>query len=44
MKQAKPRSFRMATRGVEGIETRMVGRDAELLALQNVYRDAVETA
>jgi class 3 adenylate cyclase/tetratricopeptide (TPR) repeat protein len=40
----KPRAFRMATRGVEGIETRTIGRDAELLTLQNAYRDAVETA
>jgi class 3 adenylate cyclase/tetratricopeptide (TPR) repeat protein len=40
--RAKPRSFRMATRGVEGIETRTVGRDAELLALQNAYVDSLE--
>jgi class 3 adenylate cyclase/tetratricopeptide (TPR) repeat protein len=39
---AKPRAFRMETRGVEGIETRMVGRDVDLLTLQNVYRDAME--
>jgi len=42
--RAKPRAFRMATRGVEGIETRMVGRDVELLALQSAFRDAVEEA
>jgi hypothetical protein len=34
----------MSTAGVEGIETRMVGRDAELLALQTAYRDAMEAA
>ena len=28
--RAKPRAFRMANRGLEGIETQMVGRDAEL--------------
>ena len=28
--RAKPRAFRMANRGLEGIETPMVGRDAEL--------------
>ncbi len=39
--QAKPRAFRMGTRGVEGIETHMVGREAELLALQAAYADAV---
>jgi len=38
----KPRAFRVRTRGVEGIETRMVGREAELLILQNAYRDAIE--
>ena len=42
--RAKPRAFRMATRGVEGVETRMVGRDAELLILQNTFRDAIEDA
>jgi class 3 adenylate cyclase/tetratricopeptide (TPR) repeat protein len=44
VQRAKPRAFRMATRGVEGIETRMVGRDAELLTLQNTFRDATEDA
>ncbi|MGC9396593.1 MAG: ATP-binding protein [Anaerolineae bacterium] len=34
---AKPRAFRMRTRGVEGIETSMVGRDAELQLLQDAY-------
>jgi len=42
VKQAKPRAFRMKTLGVEGVETRMVGREAELLTLQNIYRDAME--
>jgi class 3 adenylate cyclase len=40
VQQAKPRAFRMATRGVEGIETHMVGRDAELLTLQSAFQDA----
>jgi class 3 adenylate cyclase/tetratricopeptide (TPR) repeat protein len=44
VQRAKPRAFRMQTRGVEGIETRMVGRDAELLILQNTFRDAMEDA
>ena len=44
VKQAKPRAFRIETRGVVGIETRMVGRDAELLTLQNIFRDAMEDA
>lgn len=37
---AKPRAFRMATRGVEGIETPMVGRASELAALQAAYTRA----
>ncbi len=44
VQQAKPRAFRMLTRGVAGIETRMVGRDVELLMLQNMFRDAIEDA
>jgi class 3 adenylate cyclase len=40
--QAKPRAFRMGTRGVEGIETHMVGRDAELLTLQSAFADALD--
>lgn len=42
--QAKPRAFRMATRGVEGIETRMVGREAELLMLQEALHAAKDHA
>jgi predicted ATPase/class 3 adenylate cyclase len=41
---AKPRAFRMLRRGVAGIETRMVGRDAELQMLQTTFRDATEDA
>jgi class 3 adenylate cyclase len=44
VQRAKPRAFRVPTRGVEGIETRTVGRDAELLTLQNTFRDAMEDA
>ena len=42
VKRAKPRAFQMETRGVEGVETRMIGREAELLTLQNIFRDAIE--
>ena len=38
VQRAKPRSFRVATRGVEGIETRMIGRDAELGLLQDAFK------
>ena len=44
VQRAKPRAFRMATRGVEGVETRMVGREAELIALQTVYTDAMDSS
>ena len=43
--RAKPRAFRVVTRGIEGVETRMVGRDAELeqvqLAFKRLYRDGM---
>ncbi len=38
----KPRAFRLVMRGVEGVGTQMVGRDAELRLLQNAFLDAVE--
>ncbi|MBI1879683.1 MAG: AAA family ATPase, partial [Chloroflexi bacterium] len=34
VRAAKPRAFRIPTRGVEGIETRTIGREAELQQLQ----------
>jgi class 3 adenylate cyclase len=42
VRQARPQALRARARGVEGVETRMVGREVELLALQNAYRNAVE--
>ena len=39
VERAKPRAFRLRTRGVEGVETRMVGRQAELSRI----RDALQT-
>ncbi len=38
--EALPHIFRPRTRGVEGVETRMVGRDAELLSLKNAFQEA----
>ncbi len=38
----KERAFRRDTRGVEGIETQIVGRDAELKHLQDAYFGAIE--
>ncbi|HEX5691561.1 MAG TPA: adenylate/guanylate cyclase domain-containing protein, partial [Roseiflexaceae bacterium] len=34
VRAAKPRAFRLETRGVEGIETRTIGREAELRQMQ----------
>jgi class 3 adenylate cyclase len=39
--RAKARAFRVATRGVEGVETRMIGRDAELEQLQQAFKRVV---
>ncbi len=41
VKAAKPRAFRVAARGIEGVETRMVGREAELGALQEAFAAVV---
>jgi class 3 adenylate cyclase/tetratricopeptide (TPR) repeat protein len=40
---AKPRPLHGKSRGVEGVETRMVGRDAELLALQSALEQVRQT-
>ncbi len=42
VREAKPRAFRVATRGVEGVETPMIGRQADLKRLQDEYLDMVE--
>jgi ABC-type oligopeptide transport system substrate-binding subunit/class 3 adenylate cyclase len=42
VERAKPRPFRKPMRGVEGIETRMVGREAELKHLQDAFHTARE--
>jgi hypothetical protein len=36
--RARPRAFRVATRGIEGVETRMIGRAGELQALQDAFQ------
>src|SRR5204863_1782630 len=40
IERAKPRAFRIQSRGVEGVETRMLGRDRELRLLQQAFLDA----
>ena len=37
VQRAKPRSFRIGTRGIEGVATRMIGRDSELAVLQAAF-------
>jgi class 3 adenylate cyclase/tetratricopeptide (TPR) repeat protein len=39
---AKQRAFRISTRGVEGIETRMIGRESELKALIEMLGETIE--
>src|SRR5690242_15259448 len=37
VRRARPRAFRVATRGIEGVETRMIGRGSELRSLQAAF-------
>ena len=39
--RAKPRAFRLRTRGIEGVETRTIGRDGESRALQATFNEAI---
>jgi class 3 adenylate cyclase/tetratricopeptide (TPR) repeat protein len=40
--RAKPRAFRAPARGIDGVATRMVGRDAELARLQSAFERLIE--
>lgn len=40
---ARPSAFRTLTRGVEGVETRMIGRENELQILQNEFETSLTT-
>jgi class 3 adenylate cyclase/tetratricopeptide (TPR) repeat protein len=42
VRAAKPRAFRMVSRGIEGVETAMVGRAAELGQLQAAFHALLE--
>jgi class 3 adenylate cyclase/tetratricopeptide (TPR) repeat protein/ribosomal protein L40E len=42
VERARPRAFRRGRRGVEGIETRTVGRNAEMARLQKALHTVVE--
>ncbi len=37
VQRAKPREFHVMTRGIEGVQTRMIGRDFELRQLQDAF-------
>lgn len=41
--RARPRAFHMPTRGLEGVQTRTVGREEELRFLQETFHKAMET-
>jgi len=43
VQSVKPRSFRDTTRGLEGIETRTIGRESELSLMQSAYEDMVKS-
>lgn len=40
--RARPRTFRVPSRGVEAVETRMVGRQSELKFLQDAFQSMIE--
>jgi class 3 adenylate cyclase/tetratricopeptide (TPR) repeat protein len=42
VQRARPRAFRRGMRGMEGVETRMIGREAELRQLQDAMLTVVE--
>jgi predicted ATPase/class 3 adenylate cyclase len=42
VQQIKPAALRLRKRGIEGIQTPMVGREPEMAALQNCYRDTIQ--
>ncbi len=42
VQRSKPRSFRVTMRGVEGIDTHLIGREAELKRLQDALYAAME--
>nr|MBA2338205.1 AAA family ATPase [Acidimicrobiia bacterium] len=42
VERAKPRAFRVPARGVEGVETHMVGRAAELKRMEDAFLNAAD--
>ena len=44
VQQIKPSALRLRQRGIEGIQTPMIGREPEMAALQNSYQDAMHAS
>ena len=44
VQSVKPRAFRDTTRGLEGIETRTIGREKELAQLKSAFEDTISSA
>ena len=42
VKQRRPYHLRLRKRGLEGVATTMIGREPEMAALMNIYRDAIQ--
>lgn len=42
VQRVRPRAFRLGRRGVEGVTTRMVGREAEFLVIQSALNQSIE--
>jgi len=42
VRRAKPRQYRIGTRGIEGVATKMIGRDSELEQLQTAFKRLFE--
>jgi class 3 adenylate cyclase len=43
VRRARPRAFRVVSRGIEGVETRLVAREAELATLQEALDAVIRT-
>ena len=44
VQRVRPRAFRTGRRGVEGVTTRMVGREAEFKAIQSAFEQSVTSS
>lgn len=44
VRSARPRAFRVGSRGIEGIETRMIGRDEEIRRIQDQFNEVTSAS